>query len=206
MFIFWACQNHLRISFVSLFYSFVGALAGRSVSWGCVIRRCVSRGRVSRGRVSRGRVSRGRVSRGFVRGHPLRGAVCQHPVLGQILSWEPGQVGWRNLKQTEEKAKVVATVWGMELIKFRFRFSTRMIWRKGWTTFLKIILAAKLLMRHSSRSPKQPRRPLPSFLSVSSSMVGWTWYVICIIIMVWWIRFHFGAGSIDLTWTTVLSF
>ena len=32
-------------------------------------------------------------------------------------------------------------------------------------TFLKIILAAKWLVRHSSASPKQQRRPLPSLLS-----------------------------------------
>ena len=39
-------------------------------------------------------------------------------------------------------------------------------------TFLQIFLAAKWLVRHSSTStsPKQQRRPLPSLLSVSSSM------------------------------------
>ena len=114
MFIFWACQNHLRISFVSLFYSFVGALAGRSVSWGCVIRR-----HGSRGRVSRGRVSRGRVSRGFVRGHPLRGAVCQHPVLGQILSWEPWQVGWRNRQKRRRRSSPLFGACGIHSIPCR---------------------------------------------------------------------------------------
>ena len=37
--------------------------------------------------------------------------------------------------------------------------------------FLQIILAAKWLVRHSSTSPKQQRRPLPSLLSNSSSML-----------------------------------
>ena len=39
-------------------------------------------------------------------------------------------------------------------------------------TFLHVILAAKWLVRHSSMSPKQQRRPLPSLLSDSSSMGG----------------------------------
>ena len=38
-------------------------------------------------------------------------------------------------------------------------------------TFLQIIPAAKLLVRHSSTSSNQQRRPLPSLLSVSSLMV-----------------------------------
>ena len=33
--------------------------------------------------------------------------------------------------------------------------------------FVQIILAAKWLVRHSSTSPKQQRRPLPSLLSLS---------------------------------------
>ena len=37
-------------------------------------------------------------------------------------------------------------------------------------TLIQIILAAKWLVWHSSTFPKQQRRPLPSFLSVSSSM------------------------------------
>ena len=37
--------------------------------------------------------------------------------------------------------------------------------------FLHIILAAKLLVRHSSTSFKQQRRPLPSLLFVTSSMI-----------------------------------
>ena len=38
-------------------------------------------------------------------------------------------------------------------------------------TFIQIILAAKWLVWHSSTSPKQQRRPLPSLLSVSSAMI-----------------------------------
>ena len=37
-------------------------------------------------------------------------------------------------------------------------------------TLVQIIIAAKWLVRHSITSPKQKRRPLPSLLSVSSSM------------------------------------
>ena len=37
-------------------------------------------------------------------------------------------------------------------------------------TFLQIILAAKWLVRHSSTSPNQQRRPLPYLLSVSSPL------------------------------------
>ena len=54
-------------------------------------------------------------------------------------------------------------------------------------SFLKINLAAKRLVRHSSTSPNQKRRPLPSLLSFSSSRVVrllnfsffvtfWPWY------------------------------
>ena len=66
-----------------------------------------------------------------------------------------------------------------------YRFSTRMdrttdAWHNECfrkmdnhlvhTIFLQIILAAKVLARHSSTSPEQLRQPLPSLLSVFSSM------------------------------------
>ena len=112
-------------------------------------------------------------------------------------------------KQTEEKAKVVAAVWGTRFIQFHAALlapgwfeekdeqkNRTDDWQNGCfrkidghlvyttpnhhpskidvlpKTFLQIIHAAKWLRRHgrTRTSPKQPRRLLPSILSVSFSM------------------------------------
>ena len=100
---------------------------------------------------------------------------------------------------TEEKKKVVAAVWRTESIQFHATLQIqhqddlkkrmnrrRDAWQNGChttlnhhptkmeglpKTFLQIIITAKWLVRHSSKSTKRQRRPLPSLLSVSSDIL-----------------------------------
>ena len=104
-------------------------------------------------------------------------------------------IQWKK-KQTEEKAKVIAAVWGTDFMEFHAALKIQhqddlKTWMNRRTdalqngcfrkmddhlvhhspkmdvlpkTFLQIILAAKQLVRHSSTSPKQQRRSLPSLL------------------------------------------
>ena len=111
-----------------------------------------------------------------------------------------GEKHRRRIKK-EEKAKVVAAVWGKELIHFLDALAIfhqddlkkkmnriKAIWWNGFLgqmddhsvhttpnqhptkmdilpkTFVQIILAAKWLARHSSRSPNQQRRPFLFYL------------------------------------------